>query len=574
LLDIKKLTSLAKSAGDFSTLLQYGLDNSKIGINEALELYNSMLRDVGDKIKLLIILLPLMSTPEDARILIKRVTENDYIENQRLHQVYGQCIRPTLGVSNGFYSLDLSKHVDRTCLSMLFENSRTTYNKQSRLCVLDGISIGDTSQHQNGSCFRNEYYNGQPVVLKPEMFAPMPHSGKLYFDYSGGYCPLEPPEVITDSKLLKIIHPIINEDVYADVLSIRALWGPNAPVVEESNKGIGKTILEFSKNVATQIAEYTFNIYKNLGSRLDDVDESSLWKEKTVEKIPRPGDEVFLSGSIGSRGSSAPSSAVGTTRSGVVDAPSLSRALGLNQQREGNDFTNSNLAVPSSARSSVSSAYEAATPPFSFSQPSIVPELSVELAENSMLSTLMEEEASIDEGLDFEYPSLAESVSSRKTTASLMKFKGMLKATNISNYTKCQRIIEYLEEKLGPYWMRCYHVVMLLTAFEQGKLRSNYFGTFRTDIIVFLFPHIVDVHNFEIIMRLLDAYEVASLTTRLGRLAVFNPLKPEGAYELNMGIPEDRQVAKIILMLSVVEPGDNILGEISAYVFNILDVPY
>jgi hypothetical protein len=520
-----------------------------------------MLRDVGDKIKLLIILLPLMSTPEDARILIKRVTENDYVENQRLRQAFGQCIRPTLGVSNGFYSLDLSKLVDRTCLSMLFENSRTTNNKQSRLCLLDGVSIGDTSQHQNGSCFRNEYYNGQPVVLKPEMFAPMPHSGKLYFDYSSGYRPIEPPEIITDSKLLKIIQPLISDDAYADIVSIRTLWGPNAPVVEESNKGIGKTIMEISKNVAPQVAEYTFNIYKNLGIRLDDVAESS--HRKDIDKKLKLDDEIVLGNSAASRGTSAPSSASGTARVGTGDKPSLARALGLNQQQqEGNDSLNTTVVVPSSARSTASSTHEAATPPLAISQCLPVPELPVELAENSMLSTLMEEEASIDEGLGFEYPSLTESVSSRKTTASLVKFKGMLKATNISNYSKCQRIIEYLEEKLGAYWMRCYHVVMLLTAFELGKLRSNYFGTFRTDIIVFLFPHIVDIHSFEIILRLLEPYEVAMLTARLGRLAIFNPMKPEGAYELNMGMPEDRQVAKIILMLSVVEPGDNILGEI------------
>lgn len=549
------MASLAKSAGESSTLLQYGLDNSKIGISEALELYNVMLKDIGDKIRILVILLPLIATPEDARILIKRVTENDFIENQRLRQAYGQCIRPTLGVSNGFYSLDLSKPVDRTCLSMLFENSRTTNNKQSRLGLIDGVWIGDTSQHQNGSCFRNEYYNGQPVVLKPEMFAPMPHSGKLFFDYSGGFRPIEPPELITDSRLLKIMQPIINDDTYADVINVISAWGPNSPAVEEANKGIGKNIYEVSKDLGVEIGDHSFNFYKNLGSRCESFAETANRNENA--QVPKLGEEMTQIGS-GSGAMAVANSARGSTG----DKPSLSRVLGLNQQQESGDALNVTPSIPSTARSSARSTYEALAPPLSVPQPPALPEAVDELAENSTLSVLMEEDYTLDQGIGLESLSVTESISSKKTTASLMKFKIMLKASGVASYLKCQRIVEYLEEKLGGYWMRCYHVAMLLTAFELGNVRSNYFGTYRTDIVVFLFPQIVDLHNFEIILRLLDAYEIAILTNRLGRLAIFNPLKPEGAYELNMGTPEDRQVAKIILMLSIVEPGDNILGKI------------
>jgi len=45
------------------------------------------------------------------------------------------------------------------------------------------------------------------------------------------------------------------------------------------------------------------------------------------------------------------------------------------------------------------------------------------------------------------------------------------------------------------------------------------------------------------------------------RLNIYNPMKPEGSYELNLGTWEERQVAKSLIILAMAEPGENILGE-------------
>lgn len=42
-----------------------------------------------------------------------------------------------------------------------------------------------------------------------------------------------------------------------------------------------------------------------------------------------------------------------------------------------------------------------------------------------------------------------------------------------------------------------------------------------------------------------------------GILNIFNPCKPEGGWQLDLSRWDERQVAKMQIHLSVVEPGDN-----------------
>lgn len=41
-------------------------------------------------------------------------------------------------------------------------------------------------------------------------------------------------------------------------------------------------------------------------------------------------------------------------------------------------------------------------------------------------------------------------------------------------------------------------------------------------------------------------------------LNLFNPMKPEGSYELDLSRREERLIVKILAQLSIVEPGDNL----------------
>jgi len=99
------------------------------------------------------------------------------------------------------------------------------------------------------------------------------------------------------------------------------------------------------------------------------------------------------------------------------------------------------------------------------------------------------------------------------------------------------------------------------------------------ELLVELYPRILDIVNFEVVIHVLDAFEVGCLYCRLGILNIFNPMKLEGAWEFEVRrrevldltvwryhqplvlikiIPIKESVAaKIICGLATIEPGIN-----------------
>ena len=60
------------------------------------------------------------------------------------------------------------------------------------------------------------------------------------------------------------------------------------------------------------------------------------------------------------------------------------------------------------------------------------------------------------------------------------------------------------------------------------------------------------------VLKELDLQERACLYCRLGWFNLFNPLKPEGHYTIDIGHHiEDRQFVKVFIALSLMEPGLN-----------------
>ena len=75
---------------------------------------------------------------------------------------------------------------------------------------------------------------------------------------------------------------------------------------------------------------------------------------------------------------------------------------------------------------------------------------------------------------------------------------------------------------------------------------------------------ILDPNNFDQVLRCLHAKEVGCMIARVGWLKIFNPMKPEGAVELDIGGHwEELQVAKMLCGLAVREPGDNWISKLS-----------
>ncbi|CAM9213873.1 unnamed protein product, partial [Ectocarpus fasciculatus] len=497
--DQSNMTSVAKATGDASSLLPFGFENMKIRLNEALDLYETMFKDSGDKIKILVKLLPQMASSEEVRALIKKITNNDVLEVQRVKQALGQALKPIWGMPNGYYNLDLTKDMDRICLSMLFEHSHTLNSKRGGLCRLDGFYFGDTSQHQNWQCFRNEIYNGNPLKLTPQLFTPMPRTGRLSFDFSGGFRSVEIPPTITDSKMMKIL---LNSHVIDPMEKMQyehclASWGSDKPLVKNSNSGLGKTIFEISIPDALEIGEWCHKFYTNVPKRMSITIECARREEIKVNI--REGEGTPRGHGI-SREDQTPT------------APMISSV----------DENEESIAAVSKERS-----------------------FSDLFAPGSNISG--------QEGAQFQAPPKRESVSESRD-----KFRRMLSTHGISDYAKSDRLVNFFEDVLGTYWIKCRHLAIIIKAFTIGKIeKSTYFGTYRSELICNMFPRVVDIHNMDLVMQYLTPFEIASLYCRIGRLNLFNPMKPEGAAELHLGTYEDRQVAKMIMVLSAVEPGDN-----------------
>ena len=121
----------------------------------------------------------------------------------------GNAIRPILGTPCGFYTLDLSKDMDRICLHRLMEISASAnlFRIQDKANVYTKGCFGDTSMHNNFAFFRNEMFNGIHTVICPAKFIPLPSRGLLEFDFVGDFRPLitQHLNTMSDSKCTKIL---------------------------------------------------------------------------------------------------------------------------------------------------------------------------------------------------------------------------------------------------------------------------------------------------------------------------------------------------------------------------------
>lgn len=134
----------------------------------------------------------------------------------------------------------------------------------------------------------------------------------------------------------------------------------------------------------------------------------------------------------------------------------------------------------------------------------------------------------------------------------------------IQEVAKAFKIYLFLEEKLSPFYLKARHLNLVLRMFEElgSVCKTELFGTYRVELVVILFTRILDLHNFELVLQCLTPYEVGCIYCRIGWLKLYNPMKPEGSYILDIGRTwEERQVLKMLCGLEVREPGDNWLSQ-------------
>jgi hypothetical protein len=171
-------------------------------------------------------------------------------------------------------------------------------------------------------------------------------------------------------------------------------------------------------------------------------------------------------------------------------------------------------------------------------------------------------------------PPLAPKHPSSPTTRKPKTAIAKKKRSKLKGYGEAAIMLREVFTIFQVVWLSCAQLALIISFFRNGKLKkTGSFGTYRVELICMLFNRLVDVHNFEIITHLLDSQEVACVYCRVGLLHVFNPLKPEGWHCLNMGTREERTVAKMLMVLSVEEPGKNFIDASFRWKFDMKAIP-
>jgi hypothetical protein len=530
-------------------------------------------------------LVPQMMFRNECRQLVSKVTNEKRVEINRVKLAFGVAFKPMIGVYNGYYVLDLAIEIHRLCLVRLIEQSQTVNARRSGASIIEPGRVGDTSQHQNWSSFRNEIYNGKKIIITPQLFTPMPKNGILQFDFSTTERPNGSELPITDKKFLKVLNNIclLPTERFSDgTYKLHTLYKRSHEKTKDGK--LFMPIYQFSVEKALEFGRCMDDFHEHIhereamvkaGSEMENIKvqvndgapgapsgnfEENLGKDEEVSLMTE-GDNMSIP------------SASQDDRMGMDDmgfAPSASDDdLSINDQDD--KFPSSDSAKLSTEQQSSAGIGAGETEEESLYSQMLLDEEEAEQEDADQFAAAGGNPDVFNEGEVGGGSMVDESELDAEAQLALRKkrikeqkqrLRGLLKMKHgISKQAKAIRFLEVIEDTCSRLWMYSRHLTYLIVLFQQlfGTVgRSEIYGSYLVDIIVTLFPRIIDLHNFEMIYELLSARDCAALFGRLGILNLFNPMKPEVTIELNMDRYEERMVAKIIVYLSVEEPGINL----------------
>lgn len=81
---------------------------------------------------------------------------------------------------------------------------------------------------------------------------------------------------------------------------------------------------------------------------------------------------------------------------------------------------------------------------------------------------------------------------------------------------KSVAVLEFLEIMMSTWWLYCRHLALILEVFHIGCATKSSMGSYRVELVVMWFDRLLDVHNFEVILMVLNAEEQAAVYARIG----------------------------------------------------------
>ncbi len=521
---------VASNVKESALMIFHGIENAKLRLDEAISLFKTLILDMNDPIALVCKLLPQISSANDARQFINNALGGNRIEMLKLKRAMGFALKPILGHPNGYYILDMTKSMDRICLNKLIEISKHVNTTRKSKCILvPNVGItGDYSQNGNWSCFRNEMLNSKPIIIDAEFATPLPRAGRVEFDFIGTVRPPKDAIVANDQRVLKILlsHYLLEEN---EVPENWLLLKKQKVMAERSLDCDGHTMYKCPVQKAQKISYHMSEFYTNLSQRMRQYDTMAAREnnKKATKAAPQKGKKTKGTNRTTIQGGTMQLSTIHTTYTEEIEKyeeelpegdedVSLSDdgSEGSSSDDEGNDLLNG-IQSPKSSKN-------------------------FKKMEELKLTRNPNPE-------DF-----------------LLRLLQSLQSEEISNGAKARRVIECLEEAFNRTYILARHLALAVRLFFKlgHRKATEWFGSYRVDFIVAVFARVIDIHNFELVMKELSPFEAACVYCRIGMLNLYNPCKPEGGFELDLSRREERIVAKSLCLLATNEPGDNWLTQI------------
>eukprot|EP00606_Chrysophyceae_sp_TOSAG23-5_P000693 GSChrysophyteH2.ASY1.ANO1.40.1 assembled CDS len=540
-------------SSDVAAMLGFAVANSKVRLGEAMQMFSTMYGEGGSKATILAELIVKLAEPSDCKKLVMKVTKGDKTQLNLLKNAMGGAYKPYLGILNGYYTLDLSKQMDQIALTRLLEQSQTDNTRRQASSPLSIGQMGDTSQCGNWSSFRNEFMNGKRFAVQPDRFRPMPKSGKLYFDYSMTQKPPinEDLIILSDKRLVKILcnQFLVKQEEVPDYLNKLNMWRRHLRIAARG-KGQMRKEYEYDREKGLRIGQECDRFYNTLEDRTKLFSTGFQRENVTVDYTGKKKKDALRA-------------AKAEKKRAQLAAKDAEKAAQDGKEREqGGDPAPTPPAEPTPESASEPAAADTTNGEKGATATAAAAEGALE-NEGAAMSALGSNVASDDEDDENEGHKQVHAEGSKahikqKMNEEMAKYRMLIESPLVSKEAKSARINESLEDIFSNCWLLCRHVAAVVVATPDGSSgRTDHFGSYHVDLIVSLFARIVDVHNFEVVMKQLNPEECAQLYCRIGWLNLFNPTKPEGMYCLDFCRYEERLCAKMMIGLALVEPGDN-----------------
>ena len=520
---------VASNVKESALMIFHGIENAKLRLDEAISLFKTLLSDMNDPIALVCKLLPQVSSANDARQFINNALGGNRIEMLKLKRAMGFALKPILGHPNGYYILDMTKNMDRICLNKLIEISKHVNTARKSKCALvPNVGItGDYSQNGNWSCFRNEMLNSKPITIDADFATPLPRAGRVEFDFIGTTRPPKDAIVANDQRVLKILlsHYLLEEN---DVPENWLLLKKQKIMAERSLDCDGHTMYKCPVQKAQKISHYMSEFYTNLPQRMRQFDTMAAREnnKKAAKAAPQKGKKTKGPGRASIQGGTMQLSTIHTTYNEEIEKyeEELPDDEDLSISDDGSEGDSSD--------DDGDELVGGETSPKTSKKLKMMEELKLTRNPNPE---------------DF-----------------LLRLLQSLHSEEISNGAKARRVIECLEEAFNRTYILARHLALAVRLFFTlgHRKATEWFGSYRVDFIVAIFARVIDIHNFELVMKELSPFEAACVYCRIGMLNIYNPCKPEGGFELDLSRREERIVAKSLCLLATNEPGDNWLTQI------------